>query len=436
MRVVSALAEEEPGAGRDDEASRYTYYVETLADGRRVYLRRPANLHYGFDFLVCVEGANYAPPGKRRRNYPRHEDLGEDLARKQAENPAMYRRLYALLKRVYQCRDVADGELEGLSFSSGLPADHIVKVAKWLFIEQDIRYWSYSGRAMTWSVIPPADEGPEARRLTPFVKWAGGKGQLLERLKARLPEGWNRYYEPFVGGGALLLELCPAPAAINDVNPQLINVYRQLKADPEAVIAALRRLDAVPCGRERYLELRAAFNEKIAAGDRDAESAALTIWINKHCYNGLYRVNGKGLFNVPYNNRKSGPSMNEENLRGIGRYLNSAGVDIREGDFEAACAGAAAGDFVYFDSPYVPLGGTANFTDYAKEGFRQEDHRRLAALFRRLDAAGVQVMLSNHDVPLVHELYAGFRIEAVDVKRAINRDAAGRTGREVIITNY
>lgn len=433
MRVVSALAEEKPGAGQGDGASRYTYYVETLADGKRVYLRRPANLHYGFDFLVCVEGANYAPPGGRRRNYPRHEDLGEDLARKRAEDPSMYRRLYALLKRVYQCHDVTDGELEGLTFSSGLPADHIVKVAKWLFIEQDIRYWNYSGRAMTWGVIPPAEE---ERRLTPFVKWAGGKTQLLDRLKARQPEGFRRYYEPFVGGGALLLDLCPRDAVINDLNPQLINVYRQLQADPEAVIAVLRALDALPCDNARYLELRAAFNEKIAARVLDAGCAALTIWINKHCYNGLYRVNGSGLFNVPYNNRSGGASMDEDNLREIGTYLRSGGVDIREGDFEAACAGAKAGDFVYFDSPYVPQGGTANFTDYAKEGFRYEDHCRLAECFRRLDAAGVLLMLSNHDVPLVRQLYAGYRIEAVDVKRAINRDAAGRTGREVIITNY
>lgn len=273
-------------------------------------------------------------------------------------------------------------------------------------------------------------------KIGPFVKWAGGKKQLLERLEERMPETYGRYYEPFIGGGALLLDVQPKNAVINDVNEQLLNVYRQLKTDAEAVISILRELDSVECDKEHYLKMRDEYNKKIAAHILDAECAALTIWINKHCFNGLYRVNSKGLFNVPYNNKVGGVSMSEENLRGIGLYLKSGDIEIREGDFEAACADVQAGDFVYFDSPYVPVSETANFTDYTKDGFGYEDHCRLAELFKRLDAAGVKVMLSNHNVDLVYELYDGFKIEGVDVKRAINRDASKRVGKEVIITNY
>lgn len=270
----------------------------------------------------------------------------------------------------------------------------------------------------------------------PFVKWAGGKKQLLDRLKARMPAAYERYYEPFIGGGALLLDLQPERAVMNDTNEQLLNVYRQLKSDAEAVISAVNLLDAEPCDVGRYLEIRKAYNAKIQARELDAACAALMLWINKHCFNGLYRVNSKGLFNVPYNNRESGVSIDAANLRNIGLYLRSRDVEIRQGDFEAACADAHPGDFVYFDSPYVPISETANFTDYTKDGFALEDHRRLAALYRRLSGQGVKVMLSNHNVPLVHELYRGFTIEQIDVRRAINRDASKRFGKEVIITNY
>lgn len=273
-------------------------------------------------------------------------------------------------------------------------------------------------------------------RINPFIKWVGGKRQLLEILRERMPKTYGRYYEPFIGGGALLLDVQPKNAVINDVNKQLLNVYRQLKADAETVISILRELDSVECDKEHYLKKRTEYNKKIAAHILDAECAALTIWINKHCFNGLYRVNSKGLFNVPYNNKIGGVSMNEENLRTIGLYLNSGNIEIREGDFETACADAKAGDFVYFDSPYIPVSETANFTDYTKDGFSYEDHCRLAELSKRLDNAGVKIMLSNNDVDLVYELYDGFKIKGVDVKRAINRDASKRTGKEVIITNY
>lgn len=155
MRVIQKLAKEEPGTGNGDAASKYIYYVETLKDGNKVYLQRPANLHNGFDFLVCVENANYAESGKRVRNYPKHEDFGADLEKKKNENPEMYSKLYDLLRKVFDCHDVSSEEMESLHFETGYAVDHILKAIKWLFIEQDIRYWNYSGRNMTWGLVPP-----------------------------------------------------------------------------------------------------------------------------------------------------------------------------------------------------------------------------------------------------------------------------------------
>lgn len=154
MRVVNQLAAEKAGTGAKELASRYIYYVETLKNGNRVYLRRPAQLHYGFDFVVCVEEMNYATPGKRKRNYPTHKDFSEDLATKKAENPTMYKKLYELLKKVFECHEVTEDEYANIIFKTGFEVDHILKTIKWLFIEQDIRYWNYSGRYMTWELVP------------------------------------------------------------------------------------------------------------------------------------------------------------------------------------------------------------------------------------------------------------------------------------------
>ena len=154
MRVVNFFSKEEPGEGKKDEASRYIYYVENLKDGNRIYLQRPANLHNGFDFLICVENTNYAELGKRSQNSPRHEDIGKDLQDKTEENEEEYSKLYSLLTKVFDCHDITDEEIENISFSRGLPVDHVIKVLKWMFIEQDIRYWNYSGRNMTWQIVP------------------------------------------------------------------------------------------------------------------------------------------------------------------------------------------------------------------------------------------------------------------------------------------
>lgn len=220
------------------------------------------------------------------------------------------------------------------------------------------------------------------------------------------------------------------------MNEQLVNLYTQLKTAADRVIEKVNEMDATPCTKELYYAIREQYNGKIANRDFDAECAALMIWINKHCFNGLYRVNSKGLFNVPYNNKVTGRSIDESNIRAISEYLQKSDVTITCLDFEKACDGVSSGDFVYFDSPYVPESVTASFTDYTMDGFSVADHKRLAALFRRLDGIGAKVMLSNNDVPLVRSLYQGFHIQSLDVKRLINRNANKRTGKEVLITNY
>lgn len=274
------------------------------------------------------------------------------------------------------------------------------------------------------------------KKISPAIKWAGGKTQLLNIITENLPDSYNNYYEPFIGGGAVLLSVKPEKALINDINEQLINLYIQIRDSVDDVLNKINNLDSVPCTKEFYYSIREQYNQKILSGEKDAQAAALMIWLNKHCFNGLYRVNSKGLFNVPFNNRVKGKSVDESNIRAISDYLNQAKVNITCMDFEEACTTVSAGDFVYFDSPYVPESETAYFTDYAKGGFSLEDHKRLSKLFKCLDEKGAKIMLSNNDVSLVRELYEGYKIQSFAVKRMINRNANKRTGKEVLITNY
>ena len=273
-------------------------------------------------------------------------------------------------------------------------------------------------------------------RIAPFVKWAGGKRQLLTQIKERMPEKYNNYFEPFVGGGAVTFALLPENALINDINKALINAYRQICNAPEVFLKAIKKLDNEMWedGKEYYYFLREHYNDKLMKTEFDVELAALFVFINKHCFNGLYRVNGKGLFNVPYNNSRR-VSVDENLIMEISEYLQS--VKIMDGDFEVACKEAKGGDFVFIDSPYAPLNPTS-FESYTKEGFDIESHKRLAKLFDELTARGCYCMLTNHNTDLINELYGnkGYRIDIVSVKRMINSDASNRVGEEVIICNY
>lgn len=272
--------------------------------------------------------------------------------------------------------------------------------------------------------------------VAPFVKWAGGKRQLLDRIAVRMPKAYNNYFEPFIGGGAVLFEFLPETAVINDINKALMNAYQVIREEPRNFIEATRRIDTEMWedGKEYYYMMRKRYNEKLLNEVYDVETAALFVFINKHCFNGLYRVNGKGLFNVPYNNSRS-ESIEEGIILDISEYLKK--VQILNGDFQDACRNARAGDFVFFDSPYAPL-NPASFEAYTKEGFDVESHKRLAALFDELTERGCYCMLTNHNTEFINHLYSGkgYRIDVVSVKRLINSDASKRTGEEVIICNF
>ena len=266
----------------------------------------------------------------------------------------------------------------------------------------------------------------EAPRARPFLKWAGGKSQLLPEILARLPPAFRRYHEPFLGGGAVFFALAPARATLSDVNADLVAAYEALRDDVEGVIAELQHHRAE---EEHYYRVRAQSPASLGR----AAGAARTIFLNRTCYNGLYRVNSKGEFNVPYG-RYSHPTIcHADNLRLAAIALQN--VELRCEDALAAGARAARGDLVYFDPPYDPLSTTSSFTSYARGGFGRDEQAALAEVFGVLAARGVHVVLSNSDTPLVRDLYARFRIEPVYARRAIN-SRADRRGhvREVIVT--
>lgn len=273
-------------------------------------------------------------------------------------------------------------------------------------------------------------------KCAPFVKWAGGKRQLLSQIRERMPEKYNNYFEPFVGGGAVFFELLPEKALINDINRALINAYRRICNSPQDFLSSINKLDADMGEDEKkyYYALREHYNDKLMREEFDTELAALFVFLNKHCFNGLYRVNGKGLFNVPYNNSRAA-SVEEELIYEVSKCLQ--GVTITDGDFEAACQTAQKGDFIFIDSPYAPLNPTS-FESYTKEGFDVESHKRLAKLFDELTDRGCFCMLTNHNTDFINGLYGGkgYKIDVVDVKRMINADASNRVGKEVIICNY
>lgn len=272
--------------------------------------------------------------------------------------------------------------------------------------------------------------------IAPFVKWAGGKRQLIPQIRDRMPEKYNDYYEPFVGGGAVIFALLPVNALINDINKALINTYRTICNEPDAFLKEVNRLDndMWEDGKKYYYSIREHYNDKLMRSEYDVKLAALFVFINKHCFNGLYRVNGKGLFNVPYNNSRR-VSIDEDVIMATSEYLR--GVTIKDGDFEQACKNAKKGDFVFIDSPYAPLNPTS-FESYTKEGFDIESHKRLAKLYDELTARGCYCMLTNHNTELINELYGNkdYKIDVVSVKRMINSDASNRVGEEVIICNY
>ncbi len=271
--------------------------------------------------------------------------------------------------------------------------------------------------------------------MKPIVKWVGGKTQLLPKIKELLPPTYNKYYEPFLGGGAVLLDLNPKEAIVNDINFELINMYQQVRDNVEQVIKVLDNIDknheASSDPKAFYYVTRAVYNE--LSSRSTPEQAARFIYLNKHCFNGLYRVNSKGEFNVPFNGKLTGGSFDAEHLRAVSRQIQN--VEFLCGDFEKIAKYPEPKSFMFIDSPYAPLTPTS-FVDYTKEGFSYEDHKRLADFYMEMSDYGVYCMLTNHDTEFIRDLYRGFNFTEVDVRRSINRNGDNRKGKEVIITNY
>ncbi len=268
----------------------------------------------------------------------------------------------------------------------------------------------------------------------PFVKWVGGKRQLLSILEERMPKKFGRYWEPFAGGSALFFHLLPHNAILNDKNAELMNAYKEIKNDPYNVIDYLEIYDERirTGGKEFYYKTRNIFNQRKKQGKKDAEQAALFIFLNKHSFNGVYRENADGDFNIAYNNSTAG-SFHEENLLLV--YASLQDVELQCEDFSVMCGRAEKGDFVFLDSPYAPLNPTS-FDSYIKEGFSLEDHIRVAAEFYKLTNRGVFCIVTNHNTELVRKLYKGCEIETLYVRRSVNSNALERTGEEVLIKNF
>ena len=265
-------------------------------------------------------------------------------------------------------------------------------------------------------------------KLKPFTKWTGGKRQLLPKLIDLMPKQFNRYYEPFVGGGALLFELTPCKATINDYNTDLILAYREIRDNVKELIEILK-IHQENNTKDYYLDLRAVDRDGRIEKMADTEKAARLLYMLRVNFNGLYRVNLRNQFNVPYGRYKNPKIVDEVLLYDISRYLNSNDIDILEGDFEKALSTVGSGDFVYLDPPYAPISSTSSFTSYTNEGFDESDQIRLRDIFIELGKRGANVMLSNSDVELIHELYSNIPnidIRVVKANRMINSKASKR----------
>lgn len=269
----------------------------------------------------------------------------------------------------------------------------------------------------------------------PVVKWVGGKRQLLSEIKKYVPDKFSTYYEPFVGGGAVLFFIQPKKAIINDINPELINLYEIIRDDVEALIKDLKKHKNEA---DYFYELRELDRDLDVYNRLTAvERASRIHYLNKTCFNGLFRVNNAGQFNTPFG-RYSNPNItNEVTLRAVSKYFNQANIRFKCGDFTDAVKGARKGSFVYFDPPYDPISASSNFTGYSKGGFDRKEQLRLRNLCDKLDSRGIKFLLSNSSTEFIHEIYNQYNIEIIKARRVVNAvsDDRGEVD-EVLIRNY
>ncbi len=276
------------------------------------------------------------------------------------------------------------------------------------------------------------------KKAKPFLKWVGGKGQLLSQFESLFPKKFNSYFEPFIGGGAVFFSINPKKAHINDINKTLTQTYIHIKDNVDTLIKSLKKLeneflkkDEI-ARKEFYYSLREKYN---SLSHEDFEKSLYFLFFNKTAFNGVYRENSKGGFNVPMGNYKNPKIVDEENLKNVSEILSN--TKITSGSFVDAVKNAKAGDFVYFDPPYHPLSETSSFTSYSKDSFSKDDQIKLRDLFIELDKKGVYVMLSNSSSPFIKEIYSGYRQIPVYASRMINSkaDKRGKIS-EVVIVNY
>ena len=274
----------------------------------------------------------------------------------------------------------------------------------------------------------------ENNKIAPFLKWVGGKRQLLLPLIECIPKNFNRFYEPFVGAGAVLLSLQPARAVINDSNEELINVYKVIKEKPKALVDDLKNHKNEP---EYFYRLRSIDREEDYKNLSEVQRASRIIYLNKTCYNGLYRVNRAGKFNAPFGRYKNPNFVNEPTIMAVSRYLNENSIEILNEDFEVALQGIDKDDFIYFDPPYVPLTKSSNFTGYVRGGFNSGDQLRLKNLCDKLNKQGIRFLLSNSATEPIFDLYKDYQIRQIKANRIINSNSAKRGQiNELLIRNY
>ncbi len=270
--------------------------------------------------------------------------------------------------------------------------------------------------------------------VSPVLKWVGGKRQLLDEIQKYFPKKYSKYYEPFLGGGAVLFYFQPKKAVINDFNSELINVYRVIKDNVEELITDLKKHK----NEEEYFYMtRNIDREDSYSILTPIEKASRIIYLNKTCYNGLFRVNNAGEFNTPFGRYKNPNIVNEVTLRAVSSYFNANEIKIMQGDYEEALEGIKKGSFVYFDPPYDPVSTSSSFTGYTQNGFKKEEQERLKNVCDRLNERGVKFLLSNSATEYIRELYKDYRIEIVKANRHINSIAENRGEiDEVLIRNY
>jgi len=277
--------------------------------------------------------------------------------------------------------------------------------------------------------------------LKPILKWAGGKRQLLPIISPLLPEDFSTYVEPFIGGAAVLLQLQPDNAIINDYNAELINVYNTVKEKPDELLSELEYHSEKnnEIGKKHYYNVRAwdRDSDAFATNYSNVQKAARIIYLNKTCFNGLFRVNSQGQFNTPYGKYVNPNIINKPSIMALSKYFNDNSISIKRGDYKETLIDLPKDSFVYFDPPYLPISDSSSFTGYTDNGFSMQDQIDLRNQCNLLNEQGIRFLLSNSSHPKIYELYDGYDINEVPAKRSINSSGNKRGHiNEVLIKNY